>query len=381
MGATSVSVGSETTVATAESTALAVRIAGDVREHGGWLPFDRYMESALYAPGLGYYARDDATIFGAMPSQRGTGGSDYVTAPELSPWFGRLLARQLAQALDAADADRIVEVGAGSGALAETLLDALGDRVARYAIVDVSAPLRRRQQVRLARYGDRVRWLDALPDALHGVVVANEVLDAMPVRLLHWTGTRWLERGVALDGSRFVWSDRASGAAPPPVDPSTLPAGYVTETHGRAMAFVRQLADRLVCGAAFFVDYGFPQAEYYHPQRATGTLVCHRGHRVDTDPLVDVGRKDLTAHVEFSAVALAAQDAGLDVVGYTSQARFLLNCGFAPALVGAGARDVAAAQKLVAEHEMGELFKVIAFAKSVDFEPIGFAVGDRTHRL
>jgi SAM-dependent MidA family methyltransferase len=334
------------------------------------------MTLALYAPGLGYYAAASRP-FGELPSS----GSDFVTAPELTPLFGRALARQVAQALEASDTREVVEFGAGSGALAEQMLDALGEQVERYAIVEVSAALQARQRERLARFGDRVRWLDALPQALHGVVLGNEVLDSMPVQLLHWDGERWLERGVVVgEAGALRWSDRPT-VLRPPVDGGFVP-GTTVELHAQGEAFVATVAERLARGAAFFIDYGFPAAEYYHPQRVGGTVMCHSKHRADTDPLIDAGAKDITAHVDFTGIALAAQDAGLQVVGYTSQARFLLNCGLPKLLEGAPPRDIAAAQKLLAEHEMGELFKVIAFATpGFAFEPIGFTEGDRTHRL
>jgi SAM-dependent MidA family methyltransferase len=355
-------------------------IERSITEAGGWLPFERFMTIALYEPGLGYYARG-APVFGLMPGGR-DGGSDFVTAPELSPLFGRALARQIAQALDRADACEVIEFGAGSGALAEQLLDALGTRIAHYAIVDLSGELRQRQQQRLARFGARVRWLDALPDRIEGVVLGNEVLDAMPVKLLHWDGEAWRERGVTLAGGTLAWADRPTTLRPPLA--GRFANGTVTEIHPQAEAFVRTLAERLARGAAFFVDYGFPEAEYYHPQRTGGTLMCHRAHRADADPLAEVGAKDITAHVNFTGVALAAQEAGLEVIGYTSQARFLFNCGLAELLEGADLRERAMAHKLVGEHEMGELFKVIGLARGVDFGPggpIGFAAGDRTHRL
>ena len=348
-----------------------------VRE-GGWLPFDRFMAMALYAPGLGYYAHGSRK-FGLMPQS----GSDFVTAPELSPLFGRALARQVQQALRACDASEVWEFGAGSGALAEQLLEALGDEVTRYTIVDLSGSLRERQRERLARFGVKVQWIDSLPDAFSGVVVGNEVLDAMPVQLLHFDGSQWFERGVVAQGEGFAWADRPSALQPPHEGPF-LP-GSVTEIHPQAEAFIATLADRLQRGAAFFIDYGFPEAEYYHPQRHGGTLMCHRAHVADTDPLVQVGEKDITAHVNFTGIALAAQDAGFEVIGYTSQARFLLNCGLTGLLEGADLPTVAHAQKLVNEHEMGELFKVIALARgcAAGFvaDPLGFAAGDRTHRL
>ena len=341
---------------------------------GGWLGFDAFMGMALYEPGLGYYTRG-IPLFGTMPGS----GSDFVTAPEMSPFFGRTLARQVAQALQATGTHEVMEFGAGSGALAEHLLDALGDAVRRYTIVDLSGTLRERQAARLARFAPRVRWLDAWPEVIEAVVVGNEVLDAMPVQLLHCDGRQWLERGVVCDGKAFTWADRPTEQRPPAE--IAFVAGTVTEIHPQAEAFVRSLAQRLRRGAAFFIDYGFPEAEYYHPQRTGGTLMCHRAHLADADPLVHVGEKDITAHVNFSAIALAGQDAGLQVLGYTSQARFLLNCGLLDLLQGADIRQVAMAQKLIAEHEMGELFKVLAFVKGDDFGAIGFTAGDRSHTL
>lgn len=362
----------------AEPSSLATPLLAQVHEAiaaaGGWLPFDRFMALALYAPGLGYYARDSRQ-FGRLPAS----GSDFVTAPELSPLFGAALARQVGQALAASGADEVWEFGAGSGALAEQMLDALGTQLRRYCIVDLSGALAARQRERLARFGDRVEWRDALPAQIDGVIVGNEVLDAMPVQLLHWDGGQWLERGVALDAGLLAWADRPT-AQRPPLEGVFVP-GTVTEVHPQAEAFVRTLAATLRRGAAFFIDYGFPDSEYYHPQRSGGTLMCHRAHRADSDPLADVGDKDITAHVNFSGIALTAQDAGLDVLGYTSQARFLLNCGFVDLLAGADLRGRANAQKLINEHEMGELFKVIGLARGADFEAMGFAQGDRSHRL
>ena len=356
------------------SARLQERVCAAIHAAGGWLPFDRFMALALYEPGLGYYSRSSRQ-FGAMPSS----GSDFVTAPELSPLFGQTLARQVAQALDAAGAAEVFEFGAGSGALAAQLLAALGPRVKRYAIVDLSGALREKQALTLAPWADKVQWLHAWPETMRGVVVGNEVLDAMPVQLLHWDGESWAERGVVCIDETLQWADRSTPLRPP--WPGPFAPGTVTEIHPQAEAFIRSLADRLQHGAAFFIDYGFPEAEYYHPQRTGGTLMCHRAHLSDTDPLADVGAKDITAHVNFSAMALAAQDAGLDVLGYTSQARFLINCGLPALMQAADVRTQVAAQKLMAEHEMGELFKVIGLARGVQLDAMGFAAGDRSHRL
>ncbi|HET7794908.1 MAG TPA: SAM-dependent methyltransferase [Rhizobacter sp.] len=360
------------------SGALSSLVRRAIARQGGWMPFDRFMALALYAPGLGYYA-NDSRKFGLMPGS----GSDFVTAPELSPLFGRALARQVAQALQACGSGEVWEFGAGSGALAEQLLEALGPTVTRYTIVDLSGSLRERQRERLARFGATVQWADSLPEQFGGVVVGNEVLDAMPVQLLYFDGSQWFERGVVAPGASFAWEDRPTALRPPFEGPFV--PGTVTEIHHQAEAFIATLADRLQRGAAFFIDYGFPEAEYYHPQRSGGTLMCHRAHLADTDPLVDLGLKDITAHVNFTGIALAAQNAGLEVLGYTSQARFLLNCGLMELLQGADLPTVAHAQKLLNEHEMGELFKVIGLARGCGeafaAQVLGFAEGDRTHRL
>jgi SAM-dependent MidA family methyltransferase len=349
-----------------------------IERGGGWLPFDRFMAMALYAPGLGYYSRGNRQ-FGMLPGS----GTDLVTAPELSPLFGKALARQVAQALAGSSTSEVWEFGAGSGALALQLLDALGDRVSQYTIVDLSGALRERQRETLAGHAGKVRWLDALPDSLQGVVVGNEVLDAMPVQLLRFDGQAWQERGVTLDAGRLAWSDRPSSLHPP--HEGVFMPGTVTEIHPQAEAFVATVAERMERGAAFFIDYGFPAAEYYHPQRDGGTLMCHQAHLADANPLVAVGEKDITAHVNFTGIALAGQAAGFEVLGYATQARFLLNCGLLKLLEGASLPVIGNAQKLLNEHEMGELFKVIGFAKNCDpaftTAPIGFAAGDRTHTL
>lgn len=373
----------ETSTAPSVPSTLAQAIARALRAAGGWLPFERFMELALHAPTLGYYARGDRQ-FGAMP---GAGGSDFVTAPEMSPLFGRALAVQVAQALEATGTDEIWEFGAGTGVLAEQLLQALGPALRRYTIVDLSGALRDRQQRRLAPHRDRVRWVDRLPERFEGVVVGNEVLDAMPVTLLARRDGRWHERGVVLREQAFGWEDRITELRPPFEIEGHH--DYVTECHRQAEGFMRMLVDRLERGAILLLDYGFPAHEYYHPQRSGGTLVCHRGHRMDTDPLQDPGDKDITAHVNFTGIALAAQEAAdatpdraaLHLLGYTSQARFLLNCGLPAMMESASLPRRAMAQKLILEHEMGELFKAILFARGEPWEAVGFASGDRSHRL
>ncbi|QAZ40060.1 hypothetical protein C1M51_11870 [Methylibium sp. Pch-M] len=358
---------------------MKARIATEIERAGGWLGFERYMELALYAPGLGYYVRGDRQ-FGLMPGS----GSDFVTAPELSPLFGHALARQLGQALDATGTREVWEFGAGSGALATQLLEALGDRIDRYVIVDLSGALRDRQRAAIAErvappHAAKAVWLDRLPERIDGVLVGNEVLDAMPVALLHFDGRQWLERGVVFSDGRFMYADRPTSLRPPLA--ADRAPGTTVELQRQGEAFIRTLAATLRRGAAFFIDYGFPEAEFHHPQRIGGTLMCHHAHQADGDPLSDVGDKDITAHVDFTGIALAGQDAGLAVLGYTTQARFLMNCGLLDDLQSADLRAIAAAQKLLTEHEMGELFKVIGFAAGEPFDAIGFAQGDRSHML
>ena len=361
-----------------------------IAEQGGWIGFDTFMDQALYAPGLGYYSRG-ATVFGVLPQglRNAEGevkgaGSDFVTAPEMTPLFGQALARQIAQALQVTGTDEIWEFGAGTGALALQILDALdalGVPLRRYTIVDLSQPLKERQQATLKAHAYRVQWAEALPAQMQGVVVGNEVLDAMPVKLLARVKGAWHERGVVwdTDHARFAWQDRPTELRPPEDVPGEH--DYVTEIHPQGEAFVRTLADRFKVGAIFLLDYGFPEHEYYHAQRHMGTVMCHRAHQADGDPLVLVGEKDITAHVNFTGIAVAAQDAGLEVLGYTSQAHFLMNCGLVDAMQAASLADRVAGQKLILEHEMGEFFKVIGLTQGSHWEAIGFSRGDRTHRL
>jgi SAM-dependent MidA family methyltransferase len=378
------------TTAYSLTSALTRHISQTISDSGGWIGFDTFMALALYTPGLGYYANDSAK-FGSLPyaTQGGTPapGSDFVTAPEMTPMFGQTLATQVAQALQLTQTTEVWEFGAGSGALALQVLDALaalGQPLLRYSIVDLSGSLRARQQKTLEKYADAVRWVSELPDTLQGVVIGNEVLDAMPVKLLARTQGVWHERGVALAApdaaaGAFVWRDLPTDLRPP-----LEPQGehdYLTEIHPQAESFVRTLGDKLSAGALFFIDYGFPEAEYYHAQRHMGTVMCHRAHRSDTDPLADVGLKDITAHVNFTGIALAAQEADLGVLGYCTQGRFLMNCGLLSRLEEASTTVRVQAQKLIMEHEMGELFKVIGLFKGEPWDAVGFSHGDRTDRL
>jgi SAM-dependent MidA family methyltransferase len=349
------------------------------------------MDLALYTPGLGYYAHDSAK-FGVLPYAVQDGvraaGSDFVTSPEITPLFGWTLAQQVAQALQVTGTQEVWEFGAGSGALALQILQALqaqGAPLPRYTIVDISSSLRARQQATLAAFADQVRWVDALPDELQGVVLGNEVLDAMPVKLLARVQGAWHERGVVpgvaeADGTpTFAWGDRPT-ALRPPLEIAG-PQDYLTEIHPQGESFVRTLGHKLARGAVFLIDYGFPEAEYYHPQRHMGTVMCHQAHQVDDDPLARVGQKDITAHVNFTGVALAGNEAGLGVLGYCNQGRFLMNCGLLKQMEAADLPTRVMAQKLIMEHEMGELFKVIGFYKGEAWQALGFETGDKTHTL
>lgn len=371
--------------AAAHSERLRAAIADAIGKAGGWISFARYMELALYAPGLGYYAAGAAKL--------GAEG-DFVTAPEISPLFGRTLARSVADVLLAAGSS-VLELGAGSGRLACDLLNALdelGVGVGEYRILEVSPDLRSRQEATLAAAGlrARVRWIDRLPERHDGVVVANEVFDALPVHVVAWREEGILERGVALETGGFAWAERpitdpALAAAADAID---VPRPYCSEISLAAPALMRSLAAGLERGAIIAVDYGFPAREYYHPQRAQGTLMCHYRHRAHADPFFRPGLTDITAHVDFSALAAAAAEGGLEVLGYTSQAGFLLDCGITALLARTPADDVArylplaaGVQKLLSPAEMGELVKVLAVGRGIERPLTGFRRGDRTAAL
>ena len=379
--------------ARAHSERVGARIRAEIGAAGGFIPFDRYMELALYAPGLGYYAAG-ATKLGAA--------GDFVTAPEMTPLFARALAVQVAAILEVTERREIVELGAGSGRLAADLLNALAARdalPARYSILEPSPDLRERQRVLLARdaapHLARVAWLDALPDTVEGAIVANEVLDAVPVHVVARRRAEWRERGVVVgiaagDAPPFAWAERPAGARLAALAAARFPGDrdYVSEINPAAEALVAAVGRKLVAGAALFIDYGFPAAEYYHPQRSAGTLMCHYRHRVHDDPFLWPGLTDITAHVDFSAMAAAGARTGLTVAGFAAQAPFLLGCGILDALAAIGAPEslsyikaAAPVQKLLSPAEMGELFKVLALARSEGIAWPGFALADRSHRL
>lgn len=365
------------------SEAASAHIARSIEQAGGWIPFSRFMELALYAPGLGYYSAG-LNKFGAA--------GDFVTAPEMSALFGRTLARQAAQIL-AACGGAILEAGAGSGRLAFDLLTELaqsGQPLPHYFILEVSADLRERQQTLLRPFASQVEWLDALPQKFTGLILGNEVLDAMPTELVAWRADGIYRRGVALENGLFQWSERKLTTGEPWEKAARLemPVGSVSEIGLAAGGFIASLAAMLEKGAIIMLDYGFGRSEYYHPQRSTGTLMCHFRHQAHGDPFHLPGLQDITAHVDFTAIAESGIAHGLDLLGYTSQAHFLLNCGItellaqtSPAQAAAYLPQAALVQKLLSPAEMGELFKVIALGRGVDIPLTGFSRGDKSRML
>jgi SAM-dependent MidA family methyltransferase len=370
--------------ARAHSAKLVANIRSAIETANGWIGFDRFMDLALYAPGLGYYTAG-ARKFGPA--------GDFVTAPEISPLFGRTLARQIAEVLQQTGGS-VLELGPGSGKLAEDILaelavlNALPDQ---YFLLEVSADLKERQQERLSVHCEysRMRWLDALPENFTGVILANEVLDVLPVHLVTFVEGWAFERGVALDASGdFMWKDKLVESGPlvslaPGIASKHLagapPMGYLTEISPQCSAWTRSLTQCLAQGAILLIDYGFRAAEFYHPTRTGGTLMCHYRHHAHADPFYLPGLQDITAHVDFTTVAEAAAAEGADVLGYTTQANFLLAGGIAELMREADASDAARylplvtqAQRLISPAEMGEFFKVLGLGKGVA-APSGFS--------
>lgn len=371
--------------ALAASHALQRLIAAEIAQQSGAISFARFMELALYAPRLGYYSGGAAKL--------GKDG-DFTTAPEITALFGATLA-QAAASIIAQSAPNILEFGAGTGKLARDVLTALADagiHVDSYAIVELSGELRARQQEALKDF-PQVRWLDGFPASFSGVVLGNEVLDAMPVELVTKTPAGWQQVMVTIDDGRFAYALRTPDAALAAhiarqiPDASGLADGYLTEVHPVATGFMSTLASMLDAGAAILFDYGFPAHEFYVDDRTGGTLMCHYRHHAHPDPFYLPGLQDITAHVDFTAMALAAQDAGLDVLAYMSQAAFLLGAGIGELLLRTDPQDALrylpqanAVQKLVSPAEMGELFKVLVVGKDVAL-PAPIAAADRSHRL
>jgi len=353
------------------------------------------MNLALYAPGMGYYSSGAAKL--------GSAG-DFVTAPEISPLFGCTLVRQLKQILQHMAQADILEFGAGSGKLARDILLELEKSAAlprKYYILEVSPDLRQRQQKLLANEAPhlihRIEWLDQLPDPFTGIMLANEVLDAMPVHLVRWHNDAVLERGVTWQDDRFAWQDRAiedkelfdsADQLTAAINPDHESIDYVSEINLTAMHFMRSLASALQQGILLFIDYGFGRSEYYHPQRNQGTLMCHYRHHAHDDPFYLPGLQDITSHVDFSTLTQVAENSGLELLGYTTQAYFLLNCGITDMLAQTSTEDIHRylpqsnqLQKLVSPAEMGELFKVIAFGKNFSEPLSGFSTGDMSRLL
>ncbi len=364
-------------------------IAEEIRRHDGWISFARYMELALYAPDVGYYSGGAAKL--------GKDG-DFTTAPEITSLFGETLAHAAGE-LMAQSVPQILEFGAGTGKLALDILTecaAAGIPLESYSIVELSGELRARQQQTLANF-PQVTWLDDFPQAYSGVVLGNEVLDAMPVSLVVKSDNAWLERGVAFDDGKFIFVDRACDAALVAQIPyeEELSVGYLTEVHPIAVGFMGSLASMFAAGlaqtgkggAAILLDYGFPASEYYLDQRNEGTLMCHYRHHSHPDPFYLPGLQDITAHVDFTAMAYAAVNNGLEMLGYMSQAAFLLTAGLGDRLLKTSPDDARAylpqanaVQKLTSPAEMGELFKVLVVGLDVQL-PDRFDRADQSRRL
>jgi len=375
------------TEALAHSQQLVHIIQNQIGTAGGWIDFARYMHLVLYSPGLGYYSAG-ARKFGS--------GGDFVTAPEISPLFGQTLARQAAQIVQQTQGD-ILELGAGSGKLCGQLLLELQQLEAlpqQYLILEVSAHLREVQQQTLRQmlppeFSYKVQWLDELPTTFNGLVLANEVLDALPVHIIK-TGPELQELGVTYSDGTFGWQARPlfSGELQQKTAQLDLPAGYQTEINLATQGLVASLGDMLQQGVILLIDYGFPRHEYYHAQRSAGTLMCHYRHYAHSDPFLYPGLQDITSHVDFTSVAEAGVAIGLNLLGFCSQAQFLINCGitellqrYSPSELMTYAAVAAQAQKLLSPAEMGELFKVIALGREYSNPLIGFIQGDKRHKL
>lgn len=373
---------------TDHSERLVTRIRDAIDAGNGWISFERFMEMALYEPGLGYYS--------AGSTKLGPAG-DFVTAPEISPLFSRCLAAQCVEVFDRLGGGDILELGAGSGVMAADVLAelALQDRLPqRYFILEVSGDLRERQRrtlsERVPQLLARVEWLDRLPAQVRGVVLANEVLDALPVQRFRMRGTQVNAVGVTWQLGRLDWSEVH---ADPDLDTAVraieqanghaFPDGYLSEINLRLKAWIAGLAGVLSEGVVLFIDYGLPQREYYRTERREGTLLCHYRHRFHDEPLINVGVQDIGAWVDFTAVAEAAVDSGLRVAGFTTQAHFLIGCGIEHFMANIAEQPVTErvqlarqAMVLTLPGEMGERFKVIGLAANFEYPLRGFGVRD-----
>ncbi len=368
-------------------------IIDTIKERGGWIGFDQYMQMALYEPGLGYYAAG---------SQKFGAEGDFITAPLMGRLFGDSIAGQCAGVLEVQSCDSILEFGAGTGDLAAQILQYLAETRQlpdRYQIIETSAELKSRQEVRLRQLGDevisRVEWLDAIPQSISGVVIGNELIDAMPFKRFEIAENgQCMELGVTFKDEKLGWQRGL------PVDLtvslSGCREGYQSEWCPQAAAWLRTVAERVKCGLILLIDYGFPDYEFYHPDRQQGTLMCHYRHHAHSDPFFWPGLQDITSHVDFSALARTGLDADLELLGYCSQGEYLLSCGILehlqkyidPSTGNQGEDDLrqqlslgAEVKKLTLPHEMGELFKVIAMGKGITDVPSGFARSNKRHRL
>jgi len=372
----------------AHSDKLLALIRREIEEQSGWMSFARFMEMALYEPGLGYYT--------AGASKLG-GDGDFVTAPELSPLFSRCVANQCADVLWALGGGDILEVGAGTGLMAADMLNelqTLDQLPGHYLILEVSADLRQRQiatlSARAPKHLKRVTWVDALPAARRGVIVANEVLDALPVERFRIRSGRINALGVNWQTTGLAWTEAPAAAeledkvrAIERQIGSELPEGYTSEVNLRLDPWLHSVAKVLKAGAMFFIDYGLPRAQYYRPERHDGTLLCHFRQRFHSDPFINVGLQDIGAWVDFTAAAEAATDAGLEVAGFTTQAHFLMGLGIEQHLKSAGERELVErlslarqAMLLTLPGEMGERFKVLGLSRGVKQPLRGFAIRD-----
>jgi SAM-dependent MidA family methyltransferase len=362
----------------AHSAALLQRITQHIAAAGGFIDFATFMELALYAPGLGYYSAGSAKIGAA---------GDFTTAPEVSILFARCVARQCAQILQQIPGGAILELGAGTGSMAATLLGQLATLQAlpaHYDILEVSADLAQRQRERLASLPEalrsRVRWLQQLPAPLRGVIVANEVLDALPCRRFVAGAAAIEDLGVTSAAGALTWARRPADAALSAAVQALgtpLPTGYTSELCLRLDPWITSLAEILERGVMLLFDYGLPRAQYYHPDRRSGTLTCHFKHRAHFDPLIQVGVQDISAWVDFTRVALAGHDAGLEVLGFCTQAGFLLGAGIDELLGQAReaseqARLAGEARRLLLPGEMGEAFKLLALGRGIELPLISF---------
>ena len=385
----------------ARSEQLTALIQAEIARNGGWIPFDQYMNAALYTPNLGYYANELSPF--SMWADQG----DFITAPLLTPLFGVALAEQALEVFELIkhvqpDAPaNILEFGAGTGRLAADMLRHLAERgvAVHYQIMELSATLQAQQRATITEaladipHQHRFTWLSELPQQFCGLMLGNEVLDAMPVRLIGMDNGQAFERGVAVENHQLIWQERPSDEhLPMPAEWRDAlrdsGARYLSETHTQQTAFIESLAQHLHIGVIVMIDYGFPSHEYYHPERNRGTMMCHIQHVAHDEALYYPGVQDLTAHVNFSAL-VPAENAAYQAIGYTSQANFLINNGILDQLaqIEPEQQRVHAnrVQRLLSEAEMGELFKAMAWSKGIEFDEDetlqGFVRGDRLHRL